>query len=204
MKYGQRDEDVVARVSKVLSTSPDAVKVYVKVHKTYRAPSDPTHVSFEYFFLYTVGLRKLNAFVPVLEAVYGDRNSPLAQRVSATNKSIELRVLVDADCYRWVHLADLTIEQLVVFKDEFKLNDSASQSDSQKVLRPIATVNLSKPQLAKPMIMNNAQDSMSNQSVPGMDEMSLLNAFGIGPMSMGYNENDPMGLGDDSMAMGIL
>lgn len=112
---GYSVDQIIKEMHNTLGVVPGAIRHYVKLHKFYSAPANPKHTEFKYYFLCAVGMRKLNAFAPILKVYYENMDGMFAKSIAMTEKSIELRVHVETDCYRWVHLANLSVEQIESF-----------------------------------------------------------------------------------------
>ncbi len=62
--HGYSDDQIIKDMPGKIGVAADAIKVYVRVHKYYSAPTNPKRTEFAYFFLCAVGMYKLNAFIP--------------------------------------------------------------------------------------------------------------------------------------------
>ena len=200
---GYSDPQIIERMSKTLGMLSDVIRAFVKIHKFYSAPTDPQHIKFKYFFLCAVGMHKLGAFIPILKAYYENRDGLFALSIVITEKSIELRVHVEPNCYRWVHLADLSCEQIKSFAKS--VASGAPAGENQFNMVPVSakaiieTQNQQAP--SKPLDENSNQSTAGNHSPFDPNERSVLNGFGMAPMGMGHNEDDPMGINEDPWPM---
>lgn len=203
---GYNDPQIIERMSKTLGMLSDVIRAFVKVHKFYSAPTDSRHTEFKYFFLCAVGMHKLSAFVPILKAYYENKDGLFARSIVITEKSIELRVHVAPNCYRWVHLANLSVDQIKSFAKSVASGAPAGENQFNMVpVSATATIETQKQQApSKPLDENSNQCTANNQSPFDPNERSVLNGIGMDPMGMGYNEDDPMGMNEDPWPMNSL
>lgn len=101
--------------SERLGITTKALRFFREVHEFYSFPMDQRFMKFEYFFLYTVALKKLYAFIPILKECYVYPDGDMARHVCLTQKSIEVLVPFTDGESKWIHLAELSYENVVKF-----------------------------------------------------------------------------------------
>lgn len=135
-ELGLVDGAEIEYASERLGMSKDAIQLFRKVNDFYTYPRTDEMIKFEYYFLYTVSVKVLDAFIPFLREYYFHPDSPIRKHICLTSKTIEVYVPFVDGTFRWIHLAEMSyvnvknFDKLIGIEMRGQLNDQVFVSSA--------------------------------------------------------------------------
>ncbi len=135
-RQGFEDYAEIEYLGERLGMSKAAIETFMDVNNFYSYPRASGMMKFEYYFLYTVSVKVLSAFIPFLREYYMYPDSPIRNHICITEKTIEVYVPFMDGSSMWIHLAEMpyanvkSFDKLIGVKMRGQLNDQVFESSA--------------------------------------------------------------------------